>query len=224
MKAYKEKPAAIRHPISSTSARRHSGTSQRTELARSASAIHRASESPRKGVSAMQCADRDRRDILIANTRNPPDESSAGNQFLAERILHGCRASDKRCSLTNPSGPRKAPLFEFDRLRLRYQFRGAHRRCYALLIRPAFRTSISHRRITSLMPSVYSGPGSFGTVGKLPGTPFDTAVWQQGGTGLVRPYAVDPYVRLGTQSTPVNTEFISDYFCRTRWRFRQGWS
>ncbi len=52
----------------------------------------------------------------------------------------------------------------------------------------------------------YNGPGDFNKVGSngYPMTPYDTLVWGQGGTGIVRPYASDPVPPAATAPTPAN--------------------
>lgn len=99
----------------------------------------------------------------------------------------------------NPSAPREAPLYEFDRTRLR-AIPGALSAVYDASDTPGVPYVYFASQNYNTHAAAYAG--SLGT-SSSPGTPFDTSVWGQGGAGLVRPYAVDSYVA-GAIPTPVN--------------------
>ena len=103
----------------------------------------------------------------------------------------------------NPSATRDAPGIDFDKTRLTYPngLPPTTAPCYC----PADTPGVPYVYLASQNYAAhaavgYTGPKSFGTNG----TPYDTAVWNQGGTGILRPYAADPVPPSGTAPTPVN--------------------
>jgi prepilin-type N-terminal cleavage/methylation domain-containing protein len=104
--------------------------------------------------------------------------------------------------LTNSVGSREAPFFEFDKTRLSYangNIPSTAAPCYCASDTPGVPyVYFAAQNYNNHASSIYKGRGDFNKPGKTTGfamTPYDTAVWQQGGTGLVRPYATDSYVK-----------------------------
>ena len=98
--------------------------------------------------------------------------------------------------LTNAGGPREAPFFEFDKTRLSYT---------GLPTPPTTAVPCYCASDTPGVPYVYFAAQNYNTHAIT--TPYVTSVWQQGGTGLVRPYAADPYsppYSATVTPTPVN--------------------
>jgi type II secretory pathway pseudopilin PulG len=81
----------------------------------------------------------------------------------------------------SPTGPREAPFFEFDKTRLSYtNIPATAAPCYCASDTPG-------------VPYVYFAAQNYITHANT--TPYNTANWGQGGAGIVKPYAADPYVK-----------------------------
>jgi type II secretory pathway pseudopilin PulG len=129
-----------------------------------------------------------------------------------EHPISGLFTTDSSGKLVpNASATREAPFFEFDRARLSFTnpppaaapFAAP---CYCAADTPGVPyVYFASQNYNNHAASIYTGLGSFNTIGKtgFPMTPYDTAVWGQGGTGIVRPYAADPYAA-GVGPSPVN--------------------
>jgi type II secretory pathway pseudopilin PulG len=103
---------------------------------------------------------------------------------------------------------REAPFFEFDRARLSFTGLPATAApCYCAADTPGVPyVYFASQNYLTHAASIYSGPSSFNAIGNKTGypmTPYDTAVWGQGGTGILRPYAADAYVK-NQAPAPVN--------------------
>jgi prepilin-type N-terminal cleavage/methylation domain-containing protein len=120
-----------------------------------------------------------------------------------EHPISGLLTTDSSGNIIlNTAATRDAPAVEFDRTRLK-TVGNSLTPVYCAADTPgvpyvyfASQNYAAHAAIG------YVGPGDFGTKG----TPYDTRVWNQGGSGLLRPYAADPPLvpKSATPPVPVN--------------------
>jgi type II secretory pathway pseudopilin PulG len=103
--------------------------------------------------------------------------------------------------VVNPNAPRDAGPLEFDRTRWKI-VGNSLTPVYCAADTPGVPYVYFASQSYALHAAAYTGPGNLvaGTA-----TPFDTSVWNQGGQGIVRPYAADPVPPSGTAPTPVNS-------------------
>jgi prepilin-type N-terminal cleavage/methylation domain-containing protein len=185
MKAYKEKHGS--YPPSDFVNIGTSGSPQNIALAN-----HLAKAFPRCNVTT---------EINAILTANPKGTSPA--QAITFWLSGFCTDVEQPISGIAKGLPREAPLFEFDRTRLR-AIPGAASAVYDAADTPGVPYVYFAAQNYNTHVAAYSG--ALGTSAS-PGTPFDTSVWGQGGAGLVRPYAADPYsppYSATVTPTPVN--------------------
>ena len=100
----------------------------------------------------------------------------------------------------NPNATRDAGPMEFDRTRWKTVGKSLTP-VYCAADTPGVPYVYFASQSYSLHAAAYSGRTNLfaGTA-----TPYDTSVWNQGGAGILRPYAADPVPPIGTPPTPVN--------------------
>jgi type II secretory pathway pseudopilin PulG len=91
----------------------------------------------------------------------------------------------------NSAATRDAPRIDFDKTRLTWLngLPGTTAPCYCPADTPGVPyVYFASQNYVAHAAAGYAVPADFGTKG----TPYDTRVWNQGGSGLLRPYAADP--------------------------------
>jgi prepilin-type N-terminal cleavage/methylation domain-containing protein len=224
MKAYKEKRGSYppsdfvnigTATYSTTAGFTYTGPSTASHPQLDALATHLAKAFPRCNIQTELAA------IIVSNPNYPgkvpaPVSPSQAIYFwlsgFSTDVEHPISAL-----ITNSTGPREAPFFEFDKTRLSYTnlpATAAPNYC-ASDTRGIPYVYFASQNYFTHASSIYSGPGDFNKPGSktggFPMTPYDTALWQQGGTGLVRPYAADPYsaASVPTFAMPNSFQIIS---------------
>ncbi len=122
-----------------------------------------------------------------------------------EHPISGLLTISGNTVVPNPNATRDPAAIDFDKTRLTWPngLPTTTAPCYCAADTPGVPyVYFASQNYTSHAGVGYTGPPSFGTKG----TPYDTAVWHQGGTGMLRPYAADPPLspRSTTFPTPVN--------------------